>query len=400
VTFLKRFFSADYRAAVAAEAAGNVELAAERYGLAGDRGAAVRMHLARARRATERAAEIAALHDALHWAGSVPELVQLASAALGRALYLRAVAEGVATARDRERIREAARLLAAGGDHATAGEAWEAIGDWQAAATAYSNAGLVDKVEATLSTEEEQQRRERERRDAFADYETNRRVGRRDDARADLHRAIAAAGEAGEAGEYRRLLDQLDGDLITAGRVHLRRRRGGGGVLCAVPVVAIGRDALCDLVLRTGGVSRRHSEIEVTASGGPFLLRDAGSRNGTAIGGMPIAGRVPLHGTGSFELGDDCRLDFETTGTPEVLRITVATGVDRGARLIAAADGDRIDLALIDLAGDVVFANGRPWLGKGRARELVFNGELLGAGRVQLIRGDVVLIDGEEIDVQ
>src|SRR5688500_9077625 len=112
---MKRLFSADYRAAVAAEAAGNVELAAERYGLAGDRAAAVRMHVARARRATDRAAEIAALHDALHWAGDEGPLVQLASAALGKALYARALAEGVATARDRERIREAARLLSTGG---------------------------------------------------------------------------------------------------------------------------------------------------------------------------------------------------------------------------------------------------------------------------------------------
>jgi tetratricopeptide (TPR) repeat protein len=357
------------------------------------------MHVARARRATDRAAEIAALHDALHWAGDEPPLVQLASAALGKALYARAIAEGVATARDRERIREAARLLATGGDHATAGEAWEAIGDWQQAAAAYSNAGLVEKVEAALATEEEAHRRERERRDAFADYETNRRVGRRDDARADLQRAIAAAGEGNDAGELRRLLDQLDSALITGGRMQLRRRRGGGAVLCAVPVVAIGRDALCDLVLRTGGVSRRHSEIEVSGSGGPFLLRDAGSRNGTAIAGMPIAGRVPLRGTGSFELGDDCKLDFETVGTPECLRITVATGVDRGARLLAAADGDRIDLALIELKGDLVFAQGRPWLGKGAAREIIFNGEPLEAGRVQLVRGDVVVIDGEEVDV-
>ena len=51
VSFLRRMFSADYRAAVAAEAAGNVDLAAERYALAGEHEGAVRMHLARAARA-------------------------------------------------------------------------------------------------------------------------------------------------------------------------------------------------------------------------------------------------------------------------------------------------------------------------------------------------------------
>jgi hypothetical protein len=399
VSFLKRLFSADYRAAVAAEAAGNVELAAERYGLAGDREAAVRMHLARARRAGERAAEIAALHDARHWAGDDPELVRIASAALGKALHERALAEGVATARDRERIREAARLLGAGGDHATAGAAWEQIGDYQAAAAAYSAAGLVEQVEAALSAEELQHRAARDQQDAFADYQLHMRLGRRDDARADLQRAIAACGDRADAGEYRRLLDRLEADRITGGRMQLRSRRGGVLVICAVPVVALGRDGLCDLVLRAGGVSRRHAEIEVTGEGDRFLLRDAGSRNGTTIGGMPIAGRVPLHGTGSFGLGEECTIEFETGGSPEQLRLAVTTGVDRGARLLAGADGDRLDLAPVGLPCDVVFAAGRPWVGKGAARELVLAGEPVGAGRVQVIRGDLLVVDGEELDV-
>jgi hypothetical protein len=63
-------FSSDYRAAVAAEAAGNVDLAAERYGLAGEHADAVRMHLARAARAPNRHAEIGALRDAMRWAAA------------------------------------------------------------------------------------------------------------------------------------------------------------------------------------------------------------------------------------------------------------------------------------------------------------------------------------------
>ncbi len=397
MSFFKRLFSADYRAAVSAEAAGNVDLAAERYGLAGDRPAAVRMHLARAARASDRAAEIAALHDAVHWAGDDPELIRQASGALGKALYARAVAEGIATGRDRDKVREAARLLAAGGEHAIAGEAFEKIGDHQAAAAAYSTAGMVDKVESALAADEAGHQRERERRDAFADYETNLRIGRRDDARADLQRAIAAVGGGTDAGEHHRLLDQLEANLITGGRLELRRRRGGSVVICAVPVVSIGRDGLCDLVLRTGGVSRRHSEIEVAATG--YMLRDAGSRNGTAIAGLPIAGRVPLTGSGSFELGEDLRIEFETRGDPQALLLQVATGVDRGSRLLVGPAAQRIDLAAIGLAADLVFAEGRPWLGKGAAREVTFNKEPLGAGRIQLIRGDLLVIDGEELDV-
>ena len=83
-------FSPDHRAARAAEAAGDPDTAATHYGLAGDREGAVRMHLARAARAPDRAGEIAALRDALHWAGVEPALVTQASAALGRARAARA----------------------------------------------------------------------------------------------------------------------------------------------------------------------------------------------------------------------------------------------------------------------------------------------------------------------
>src|SRR4051812_50086324 len=71
---MRRMFSADYRAAVAAEAAGDVELAAERYALAGEYAGAVRMHLARAARSPTRNGELGALRDALRWAGDDPAL--------------------------------------------------------------------------------------------------------------------------------------------------------------------------------------------------------------------------------------------------------------------------------------------------------------------------------------
>src|SRR5688572_4339532 len=116
-------FSSDYRAAIQAEAAGNVDLAAERYGLAGEHEGAVRMHLARAARAPNRHAEIAALRDAMRWAGEDPELKRQAAAALGKALWEAAQAEGIATERDRMRVREAADLLVNGDQHGLAGEA-------------------------------------------------------------------------------------------------------------------------------------------------------------------------------------------------------------------------------------------------------------------------------------
>jgi tetratricopeptide (TPR) repeat protein len=392
VTFFRRVFSADYRAAVAAEAAGNVDLAAERYALAGEADGAVRMHIARAARAGTRQAEIAALRDAIRWAGSEPGLLKMAAKALGRALWENLRSEGVATERDRAKVREAAELLVVGEDQQTAGEALEMIGDLQGAATAYSSGGYLDKMEAMLAKDDAVAERARDEADAFANYETHMRVGRRDDARAELARALA---NAAAAGEYRRLLDQLDTSLLTGGRVELKRRGKPAIVACAAPKIVIGRDALCDLPLRAGGVSRQHAEIDRTPEG--FQLRDLDSRNGTSLAGMPLVGKVPLAGAGRFGLGDECTIDFEVVGG--ILTLRLANGLDRGVALIAGDDGTRLALAPLGPALEISFNRGRPLLGRGSAKDVRFNDEPLGELRVQLIRGDRVVADGDEIDV-
>ncbi|HTJ47131.1 MAG TPA: FHA domain-containing protein [Kofleriaceae bacterium] len=393
MSFWKRMLSADYRAAVAAEASGNVEAAAERYGLAGDRAGAVRMHVARAERANDRITAITALRDALHWAGDEPDLRRQAARSLGRALHAQAEAEGVATARDRERLREAATLLAIGGDHKLAGEAFEKLGDLASAAVAYGAGGLVDKVEETLAKDEDKARADRELRDAFAAYETSARLGRRDDARAELAKCAQLAPSSAE---YRRLLDELDAKLITGARVELKRRHGRAVIACGAKTITLGRDPLADLPLRSGGASRHHAEIAALGAGS-FVLRDLGSRNGTKLGGLPLAGAVPLAGEGRFALGDDCMIDFDVRGT--TLHLRIEAGLDRGAELVAAADGEAIDLSRAQLACALEITRGRPWLGRGGAREIKWNGESVAGARVQLVRGDLLVVDGEEIDV-
>lgn len=390
---MRRVFSADFRAAVAAEAAGNVDLAAERYALAGDAEGAVRMHLARAARAGTRQAELGALRDSLRWASDDPELLRRASKALGRALWENIKVEGVATERDRAKVREAAELLVIGEDQQTAGEALELIGDLQGAATAYSAGGYVEKMEAVLARDDIAVEQARGEADAFANYEVHMQVGRRDKARSELARALASAAAAGE---YRRLLDQLDTSLLTGARVELKRRGKPAIVACAGSKIVIGRDALCDLPLRAGGVSRQHAEID-QAEGSGFQLRDLDSRNGTSFAGMPLVGKVPLVGTGRFGLGEECVLDFEVAAG--ILLLRIGNGLDRGLALIAGQEGAKLDLTPLGNGLDVIFLRGRPMLGRGNAREVVFNGEPLGELRVQLIRGDRIVADGDEIDI-
>jgi len=389
---MRRMFSADYRAAVAAEAAGDVELAAERYALAGEYAGAVRMHLARAARSPTRTGELGALRDALRWAGDEPALRRQAAAALGKALWEAVRAEGIATERDRTRVREAAELLVVGDNHALAGDALETIHDYPAAANAYSAGGLVERMEAALARDDAAHDAVRAEADAFAGYQTAMRVGRRDAARGELVRAVGAAAAAAE---YRRLLDALDTAMLTAGKVELVRRGKPVIVACAARKIVLGRDPLCDLAMRAGGVSRQHAEIEHTDAG--FALRDLDSRNGTSLAGMPLAGRVPLAVAGELGLGDECPIDYEIADDRLVLR--VRGGLDRGAALIAGGEDQRLDLTPLGLGIDVIFHNGRPLLGRGSCRSVTFNDEPLGDVRVQLIRKDRVLADGEEIDI-
>ena len=389
---MRRMFSADYRAAVAAEAAGDVEQAAERYALAGEYAGAVRMHLARAARAPTRLGELGALRDALRWAGDDPALRKQAAAALGKAQWEAVRAEGIATERDRAKVREAADLLVVGEHHALAGEALETIHDHLGAANAYSAGGLVEKMESALTKDDAALHAVHEETDAFAGYQTAMRIGRRDEARVDLVRAIAAASAAAE---YRRLLDQLDTAILTSGKLELKRRGKPLIVACAAPRIVLGRDPLCDLTLRAGGVSRQHAEIE--HAGDAFTLRDLDSRNGTSLVGLPLAGRVPLVAAGRFALGDECAIDFEVIGGALLLQIR--GGLDRGVALIAGAPGQRLELAPLGLGLDVVFQRGRPFVGRGTCAAVTFNDEPLGDMRVQVIRQDRLLAGGEEIDI-
>ncbi|MBA2538624.1 MAG: FHA domain-containing protein, partial [Deltaproteobacteria bacterium] len=330
--------------------------------------------------------------DAMRWAGEDPQLCKQAAAALGRALWDAAKAEGIATERDRTRVREAADLLVTGDEHGLAGEALGAIGDHLSAANAYSAGGLVERMEVALSKDDDLASKQRDEKTAFADYETSMRVGRRDEARTELVRAVAAAAHAGE---YRRKLDHLDTALLTAGKLELRRRGKPLIVACAAQKLVLGRDQLCDLTLRAGGVSRQHAEID--RDDGHFILRDLDSRNGTSVAGLPLAGRVPLVGAGRFGLGDECNLDFEMEDARLIVK--VANGLDRGVALIAGDEGAKLSLAPLGLGLDLVFQRGRPLLGRGSCREVAFNHEPLGDVRVQLIRGDRIVADGDEIEV-
>ncbi len=401
--FFRRLFSADYRAAVAAEAAGDLELAAERYALAGQPGAAVRVHLARADRAASRKGEITALRDAHHWSEATEEdeeeidLRPRVAKRLGRAIMAQANAEGIATERDRERVREAAKFLLDGGDFIAAGEAYESIEDDTSAAGAFRVGGYVDRMEDALYREQSKTDGAREEKSAFADYELASRGGDRDGALRALSRCIRAAGQKTE---YRRLFDELEARLIASGRVSLALRNRGQLTVTATARTLMGRDMLCDFVLRSGGISRHHAEVKLEGEAPEpcFLLADAGSKNGTRIGGIRIEGSIPLEGTGSFDLGDHCTVSFTVSIDAPHLTLSVEAGLDRGTTLRAGVAGERIDVRDLDFPATIYFQNDRPML-QHPGGVVRLNGEIIAHGDIQLVHGDQLVLEGMEVEV-
>ncbi len=367
--------------------------------MAGHPTEAVRMHLSRSARASTSATEIEALRDAMHWALPDSEQRREVCGRLGAALLARARAEGIATERDRERVAEAARLLADARKWLEAGEAWLLVDNRAKAIDAFSAGGHVEQLERALDADATANARRRTVRQSFADYELHVRTGARNAARRDL-RAVVEAAE--NKAEYQRLLDDLESRLITGGRVQLHLRRGANIVVCAASPVSLGRDALCDLMLRSGGVSRRHVEIAVDAAAqvdARFTLRDAGSRNGTLIGGLPISGAVPLRDEGTFDLGDAYTIRYAVTDAPALLILVVDKGFETGTHVFIGVDGQLIDLSAAGIRATLRFADGCPILERVGDAVLQLDGQLLAHGTCQLIQGDQLRLDGLEVEV-
>src|SRR2546426_11316046 len=68
------------------------------------------------------------------------------------------------------------------------------------------------------------------------------------------------------------------------------------GSVCVLPEgeVSIGRDAANQLSAGDGSLSRRHCVVR--REGAKCSVRDAGSRNGTRVKGVPVAEQQLMHG--------------------------------------------------------------------------------------------------------
>jgi hypothetical protein len=213
-----------------------------------------------------------------------------------------------------------------------------------------------------------------------------------------LRRAVESAEKKTE---YRRLLDELEARLIASGRVSLVSRQRGRVTVFAGDRLLIGRDPLCDYVLRSGGVSRRHAEIAIDrdGDGATFQLADAGSRNGTRVAGMPVVGSIRLVESGTFELGDQCEVGYQVDDDPVRLTLRIATGLDQDNTLRAGLDRELIDLDDLGIPVSIYFRDGRPMI-QHPGVDVYLGPHKIAYGDIQLVHGDSLSIGGIEIEVQ
>lgn len=324
--WLRRLFSRSYRNALSAEASGEYMTAAEHYALAGMHGKVAEMHLIRAGRVgpEDRAN---ALDDSLRWLRRVgegtevpPSLVEELSKALVE--EARSLSEG--DPHRKALASEAGELYKESGSHREAAEAFVLAKNKEEALRCYEAAGDIETMERLLEEESSSHATSRAVGEAFDQYETALVTGERSIARRALR--ICCSESPGQG--YERMFADLEKRFPPPGAVDVRFDGLRFVIVGATPATMGRGDA--HIKLRHAGISRRHAAIDTDDTG--FHLRDAGSRNGTLLAGLPLAGRVPLSGSGVIGLGDNCTLQFVVEESSVVLE--VLEGPDRGLKAV------------------------------------------------------------------
>lgn len=393
--FFRRYFSPTYRQAVAAEAEGDFLSAARSYALCGESHKVLEMHLAQARLENTVEGRIRELRIALNFTPAKDQRRPMVLRLLASALLEQGHHLGASSRSGRDILLEAASLLEQGESWEQAGDCFMELGKGNRAVDAYSKGGLVKRVEEVLNEQERSRTQERQEDSTFKDYELLLQAGRRDEAADSLRACIEAAQRKGD---YRKLLARLEENLLTTGRITLQVGKQRIVVAGRYPLV-LGRDPDCDFPLRGHSISRRHTRLLESEQDGRLLVEDAGSRNGTCLGGMPLGPALALPGSGILSLGEDCEVAFTILGPDAAaVLLEVTRGLDRGS--MAAVSTARLDLSRVTPDAPpllISFKRGRPMAAASGAM-LKLNQAQVG-DPIQLIRGDEVELDGRTVVV-
>ncbi len=410
---LLRWFSPAYRYALKSEAEGRYVEAARAYALCGQHLKVAEMHLLEAECRGAPASALRELHVAAHFAAASDDDSESRALflRLGQS-YLRILKKGPITASERDLCVDAAQLLLRGGDALQAAAAYELAGDLAGAARIYEQAGEIEKLEQLHELLAARRAAQDEEHALWQAVELHLDLGERGAALLALERlgrvgTDRARAEEGRAALLSRRLPpfQVQLALRTAsarhelwvlGKLPLLLGRGQGEpsetheVSEPTPHSESGSRSLS---FSDPGLSRRHAQIErLAATAGPrYALRDLGSKNGTTLGGLPVAGLVALPPRGELGLGQHVSLHVVQAHEPERLELEVRRGLSRGLRAVVC----ETPLSLLPLFPDAETgdgelrlhfdAEGQPVLQA--SLELRLNGKRVAQG-VQLLRGD------------
>lgn len=382
---LRRLFSRASRLASAAEAEGRYRDAARLYAEAGEPRAAAEALLFLAGRAPSLRERADAYEDALRFLADDAARRAEVEVQLGMTRLEDARLHGLGNAEARRVLAEAAARLEAHARPAEAAAAWELLGREDDLARCLAAAGEVERLEALLSEGQRAEAQARTVRAAVAEYELATALGQRLEARAALLRALDATPAEPSLVA---LLRDLDARLVAGTSVTLHVGERACTFVGALPA-GLGRDA--EIRVRGASVSRRHAEIARDAAGA-FVVRDAGSRNGTLVGGLPLGAPLALDVPRTIGLGDDVSVTL--VPGDGVIDVEVERGPDRGARChvgegVIPIPGVRASVRFERGFAQVVPAGGVEFQLGARACR----------GAVVLLRGDELGIDGVTVSV-
>jgi hypothetical protein len=181
------------------------------------------------------------------------------------------------------------------GMHAEAADAYRTAGDVDGEARALARAGDVERLDALLATQQGREREARARRETHEEMAVLVASGRRREAVALAKGSDdEAARERGRGLEERRVA----GDVVAV------RIDGHELTLVLGDEVIVGRVAA--VAVASAAVSRQH--VAVARRGDQVVVRDLGSRNGTLLRGLALAGEAVVGDAIEVRLGKEVPL--------------------------------------------------------------------------------------------
>jgi hypothetical protein len=326
MSFLDRLFRGRGTAAEAkrSELRGDLPRAIELWALAGEPDEAARLMVLRGDSETEARLRLQYYAQAAATAregGPIQKAARIKRASLRLAL----ASDGAIAATTRRDLLEAAKELENLGEADRAGEAYLLLKDIEGQARALVQGGHVEQLESLLDAEQSKTDLERKRGQDHSELETLILTGRRREALAAARRLALSAQDP----SAREKLEALSARRVGAGvcRVILGERPLN---LLIDDEVVIGRTE-GSLIIRSAALSRKH--LAIARNGvASFVVRDLGSRNGTLLRGMRIAGPLPLGEGLELELGGEVRVKLAPgAALPETLDLDVG-----GERYVAS----------------------------------------------------------------